>query len=238
MILTYFHLLFFLFFVFLASPVSAEQSYGCPPFEEAKVVVRPLLNTPKIDTSQRLTALRAMASSKDQARFSSTSHETPVGLTAANLKFDSSYQIVTKISPRDHKVCTQIGSFNLTFGFEDTTVYIAHELPYGSCSYKTVLEHEFQHVQTDRNLVRLYAQKFPALLKKAIREIGVLRVSSAPLAESMIRDTVSRYMHDLSKNLSTVREKQQLKIDTKEEYARLSKSCNGRLSKIIARASR
>ncbi len=238
MILACFHIPFFLFFVFLASPVSAGQTHDCPPFEEATIIVKPLLPKPQIDTSRKLAALRRMSLNEDPTRFSSIQHETPVGLTAANLKLNSSYQIVTKISSRDHKVCAQIGSFDLTFGFDDTIVYIANELPYGSCSYKTVLGHEFQHVKIDRTLVSLYARKFPKLLRKAVKEIGMVQASSAHRAESMIRDRVTRYMQDLGKSLSAVREKYQKKIDTKEEYARLSKSCNGKLSEITSRASR
>jgi hypothetical protein len=224
---------FLVCFFIWPTPSLAGHAVGCAPFERATITIRTVPSSPKIDSTRSLLAIRAMAHNEDPGKFSSASHETPVGLTAASLRFDSSYQITSRVSPRTGRVCAQISSFDLTFGFDNTIVYLARELPYGSCSYQTVMKHEYQHVQIDQNIVQFFGNRFHGLIDQAIKDIGVVDAASATEAEDHIRSTIKAYMKDLSYNLASMRTQEQGKIDTPEEYKRLSKSCNGKLSELI-----
>jgi len=218
--------------VCLPSSVWAMQANGCDDYQEPAINVQQLVAQPRYNDTLDLPAIRKLASEGGQA-ISSSRHETPVGLTASSLKLDSRFEINVKHTAHDVMVCAQISSFSLSFGFDDTTVYLARELPYGSCSYHTVLDHEMKHVQTDQYLVRYYATQFPQLLRDAVREVGVIRASSSEAADNQIRAIISKYMSGLGTSLSDVRRKYQAKIDTPEEYERLSKSCNYALSDLI-----
>ena len=230
--------MFFILFLIPASllfsvPAMAMQANGCPDFEKPDVVVKQLVITPSFNDTLNLADIRKMAIEQGQ-KIASSSHEVPVGITAASLKLDSRYQVRISVNPSDKMACAQISEFDLNFGFDDTVVYLARELPYRSCSYQVVMEHEMKHVKMDKVFVGSYSPYIPEMLEKAIQEIGVIRASSPEVAEKRISAAVTQYMADLGKNFSQVRSTMQAKIDTEDEYARLGKSCNGELSRIIS----
>jgi len=218
--------------LFTARPLMAMQANGCDDFVDPVISVKQLVITPRYNDTFNLATIRKLAIEGGQ-NIVGGSHETPVGLTAASLKLDSRFQINVKKRGDDYMVCAQISAFDLNFGFDDTTVYIANELPHGSCSYRTVLEHELRHVQTDQYLVQAYVPILPDLLRNALRHIGTIRASSSEAAEEEIRASISKYMADLGKNLSQVRQKHQAEIDTKQEYERLSRSCDNALASLV-----
>jgi hypothetical protein len=199
-----------------------------------KITVLPLISRPALDTNRSLREIQAMAS-EDREKYSSTDHEISVGLTAASLKLDSRFEVQIHQSPYAQDVCAQISEFELRFGFQETTVYVAREIPAGSCSYETVMGHEGQHVDMDTYLVRTSAQRFPDMLQKAVSDIGMIRAASPGAAQDRLREIVRDYMDGLGRNLAAVRQKYQQTIDTRDEYSRISNSCNGELSEILRR---
>ena len=209
----------------------------CPPLRPAQISIVPLPSRPSYDYGRNLAAMQTMAGTQREA-FSSTDHEIPVGLTEAQLKLDSHFEVLINRPSTMDPVCAQISKFELRFGFEDTTVYLASELPQGSCSFQTVLQHEHRHVDMDNYLVQKYADAFPEMLRQAVTEIGVIRAASPEEAQGKLRDIVHNYMNDLGSNLTQVRQKYQQTIDTKDEYSRISISCNGQMSQILRAAAK
>lgn len=228
-------LLFTLFFIQLITtlPSHAMEANGCPDYQEPSLSIKQLIITPRFNDTVDLASLRQLVS-QGGPNLTSTRHETPVGLTAASLKLDTSYEVHTSSSPDDVMVCAQITAMEVNFGFDDTTVYIAHEIPHGSCSYQTVLTHELQHVKTDRMLIDATIPMLPRYIRKALDQIGVIRATSAETAERQLKTMVSAYMKTLGSNLSEVRKSQQATIDTEGEYDRISDSCDGALGELIA----
>jgi hypothetical protein len=228
-------LLFLLCLLLASSSAQADQPNGCPDYEPPTVNVRQLIVAPRHNDTFDLLGIRQLAEQGGQ-EITSKQHETPIGLTAASLKLDSQYDIKIKSRSDDVMVCAQISNFTLAFGFDDTIVFVAREIPYGSCGYRSVLEHEMKHVQTDRIFVDATVPVLGDYIKKALGQIGVIRASSPEAAEAHIKKMMSEYMQSLGANLSQVRKKQQLMIDTPEEYERISASCDGELGKIIRNA--
>lgn len=219
--------------IFAAAPAYALESNGCEDYREPNINIKQLIVAPRYNDTFALADIRALAN-QGGTNITSTSHDTPVGLTAASLKLDTRYEVNLTISPEDRTVCAQITDMNLSFGFDDTTVFIASEIPNGSCSYHTVLQHELQHVKTDRLLVDVTMPVLPTYLRTALRQIGVVRASSPQAAELHLKNAVSEYMQGMGANLSQVRRDQQAAIDTEDEYNRISTSCDGALSDLIA----
>ncbi len=133
-------------------------------------------------------------------------------------------------------VCAQVTKFDLQFGFEDTTVYVARELPRHSCGYQAVLTHENRHVEADRAVMRYYMNILPDALRQGLRNTGVIRAASARDASDRLRVAMDRIIKNLSDQLSTQRRIQQQRIDAPGEYERISASCNGEISRIVSRA--
>ncbi len=226
---------FFFFLVFLFSFVAPAQAFAwnCPAFKDPEVNVSPLLAAPQFNFTLALSHLLAMAG-EDKRKYSSTHHERPVGLTAASLRLGSSYKVTAYSRANSPQLCAQISSFTLHFGFDDTTVFVAREIPRGSCGFRVVLAHEMQHVAIDKDFVSKNLPHLPAMLRDAIRQIGVVRADSRADAEAQIQTAVNDYIEGLAGNLADVREKLQARIDTLDEYSRLSKSCNGEIAKLVS----
>jgi hypothetical protein len=227
------HLIVLTLSLFLAAaPAMALQANGCPDFAPPVVNVNQLSVAPRLNDTFDLAGLRQLAT-ENKKEFSSTRHETPVGLTSASLKLDSHFEISVRTTQGDPLVCAQISALNLDFGFDDTTVYLARELPNGSCSYQTVLDHERRHIAVDQGIVAEAAPQMAALLGQAIAQIGVIRASSGATAEKQINALINQYLHDLGTSLSVIRQKRQEIIDAPEEYERLSGACDGMLERVI-----
>jgi len=228
-------------FLFLAlwlmsAPAMALQPNGCPDFKEPEVFVKQLVAAPSFNDTLDLASIRKLTI--EQGKEIVSTHDVPVGITAASLKLDSRFQVSISINPADRMACAQIAGFDLNVGFEDTVVYLAKELPYRSCSYLAVLEHEMKHVRTDKAFVATYAPYLPDTLRRAIREIGTVRASSSETAEKRLTASIDSVMADIGSDFSHRRQAMQIQIDTPEEYARLGSSCNGELSETIDRAKK
>ncbi|MGE0109845.1 MAG: hypothetical protein AB7S81_08840 [Bdellovibrionales bacterium] len=224
-------LIFLLYGFTLASPALAVES--CPPFETAVITISPLLEEPQYDFSQGMHNLLAMGSAQDRHRFSSTEKETPVGLTAAAIKFKTNYQIIKTVLPSNYSVCAQIKNLRIDFGFDDTVVYVARELPRNSCSFREVFNHELKHVNKDRQLVLLYAPEVESQFRELINRIGIVHTTTSYAAELEIKKEVNDYINKLSSKLAAIRQEHQQEVDSREEYARLQKACNGDLESYV-----
>ncbi|MFA6280622.1 MAG: hypothetical protein WC612_07530 [Bdellovibrionales bacterium] len=229
--------MFFLFpllatFLLVAAPARADQPNGCPDYALPLITIDKLALPPRLNNALDLISLRQMAMDT-QKQFSSQNNETPVGLTAASLKLDSQFEIRVRSTSNDPMVCAQISALTLHFGFDDTTVYMARELPQNSCSYGAVLGHEQHHIAVDQALVDAMVPTLQTLLQQAVASIGVIRASSSKVAEQQIATLIHNYMGELGAHLSDIRKKRQAQVDTPAEYDRLSRSCDGELSQII-----
>ncbi len=159
--------------------------------------------------------------------------EVPIGLTASNLKIDASYKLVTQPFSDDGGVCSHVSAFDLRFGFDDTTVFVAREIAPYSCGHHEVVAHEIGHVDIDRALVGAYVPYMQEWLTQELRRIGAVRAASAAETEAHLRAAINAYLRDLGANISAERERRQAAYDSPEEYRRLSMACNGELSSLI-----
>ena len=203
----------------------------CGPYEEPKVNVLPIYAPPQYNDSLTLQDIRVMSGQPDSTY--AGLHNLPVGLTSSNLRLDSSFEVTIRTNSQDPMACAQISNFTLHFGFDDTTVYLANELPLHSCSYETVLEHESRHVATDQYILATYLPQLPALLTNAIRQTGVIRAASPAAAEEHLNNVMQNVLRDLGAYIASVREKMQQQIDSPEEYKRISRSCNGEIASLL-----
>jgi hypothetical protein len=217
--------------VFSTTVTARAQNYGCQPYQEPFISVTPAVSPERYDNSLGLEQIQAMAGRPDTTY--AGMREFPVGLTAANLRLNSSFEVMTRIMPGDPMVCAQISRLEMRPGLEDTTVYLARELPQPSCGFDAVLEHESRHVATDRWLLAAYVPQLHDLLAGELRRLGVVRASSAAVAEALLRAALNEYLGALGASIAVERERRQKQIDSPGEYQRLTATCNGELARLI-----
>lgn len=223
----------FCLFLLASSGALALDASECPAFTLPVITLTPLKSDPKLDRTRSLASLELMARAHAE-NFSSTGHESPVGLTAASLTVDATYKIMIQQLPASSLYCAQISNLNLRFGFDDTVIYMAREISANSCGFKTVLAHEMRHVMVDEAFVD--AQAFPLSkdFDNAIQQIGIIQRDSPEEAKQEIQEAMDHFIKQTGQTLSVVRKREQAKIDTKDEYARISHTCNGELGDLIA----
>ena len=203
----------------------------CPAYIEPKIIYTPLYDEPVLDTSLDTVGIRYMSS---KAQFQEAARrEIPVGLTSATQQLDTNFEITTQDMP-DGLVCAQITNFELRFGFTGTNVYVARELPRTSCGFNEIYQHEQKHVTADHEIITTYIPKLGALMPDFLRNIGVIRVGSVANASQRFNFLINEYMNKLNAQMASVYAEKQGQIDTPAEYRRLSTSCSGELSKMIA----
>jgi len=146
-----------------------------------------------------------------------------MGLTAAEWKSEAKLQLTGRPLDRD-TYCWSVVSLTMRFKLA-TTVFIAKEIPRGSCAWKQVVDHEHKHVNLDRKLLAglddmVRPKIAPALRKTVVAKDGneALAVLQAD-ARAAINRALTAFIAD--------REKQQLsKIDTTAEYQRVDDACS------------
>ncbi len=221
------------FLVLGLSAPARGQPYGCPPYQPPQVTVMPYATTARYDDTQSLAQIAQMS---QRAGVAVGAREMRVGLTAASLRIESAFTTASRQMPNDPMVCSQISRFELRFGFDDLTVFLARELPRHSCGYQVVLGHENKHVATDQRILAAYLPQLPQLLTQTLRQTGVLRTGSSEAAQLRFRVLLDAYVQQLTASIEAVRRQQQQQIDTPEEYRRITQSCGGDIARLAQQA--
>lgn len=228
----FFALLLTILFLSPHAAMAANNNFSCGPYKPARILIVPRFDTPGIDNSKSLSEVAQLSGTIAYA--AGSRHETPVGLTVSRLGVQTSYLISTEGPALSAARCGQISEIRLAFGFENTTIYIAREVPSGTCGYMEVLAHENKHVATNKGILNDYQARVSQYLADAARQAGVIYGSSAAEVEQILRSRMTTPLKLLSDSITRDQNYRQSLIDTKEEYSRLSRSCNNQISRAVS----
>lgn len=149
------------------------------------------------------------------------------GLMRGGISLKSQIQVATMTYPQSQVTCQWVDTIDLTLAI-DPTIYIAREHPKGSCKHRAILEHEMKHVYVDREVVKKYAPIIKKHLEQAVLKIGIV----GPKPERRSKEFQKKITEYLEGQLKTVTDKMyaerralQQKVDTREEYDRVSSLC-------------
>lgn len=219
-------------FCFLASSAAMAQTQrACPSYVEPQIMIQPMYPAELYNDRLDLIDIQRIAG---QANVETAgARDVLVGLTASNLRFDLSFDAQTYAWSDQSDVCAQVARLSVTFGFEDATVYLAREIPFHSCGYYEVLNHERHHLAIDREIVTNDQPLVQARFAEKLREIGMIRTYSAIAAQQQLSQTLKAFLKDVGLEISQQRQRQQQAFDSPEEYRRLSLVCDGELAALI-----
>lgn len=218
----------------LAVPASARpaaaQAAGCPKFERPVLQIDAQEAPLKRDFEKTVGQLQAIPGRTGGP--AGAQHGQVLGL--AHATFGERWQIAAHFSRQPGGViCAGLARLAVTFGFQERVVYIARELPAGTCIQREVLNHEMKHVATDEELLRQFMPGLRRRLEAVAARQGTVRARSESQAMGLLRQPIDAAVRDLMRDFSRERDKRQAKVDTLEEYRRVSKSCNGELAKYL-----
>ncbi|HBR67837.1 MAG TPA: hypothetical protein DEA55_00480 [Rhodospirillaceae bacterium] len=107
-------------------------------------------------------------------------------------------------------------------------IHIASNFRKGSCAYNAVLEHEEKHIAILKEFHNEYSQKLKADMENLAMQINVTGPVAAKDVQK-VQDEASadlyRWIDSFTRQASLILEQRQAKIDTEEEYKKMSSLC-------------
>ncbi len=119
---------------------------------------------------------------------------------------------------------------SVSFGLSPMTVYVAKEFREGSCAYREIYQHELRHVKAYRDHLNRIEKEVSDMLNQRFATGGPWRGPAGQAQERLQRELEDRWLPYIRRAINRVDQAQAL-IDTPEEYARVSNSCNGEISR-------
>ncbi len=148
-----------------------------------------------------------------------------LGLGGGQIGIDAKLQF--SVVTRKGKACLSLQEIKAVF-YAYPEVHIASNFRRGGCEYSAVLGHERKHIRTLKKFHREYYPELRKELKKLakqIKVIGPVAPEDVEKQQKRLGDRVSRAVSSFTDGITPILEERQNKIDTKEEYKRVSDQC-------------
>ena len=220
---------------FLAHPAAAQDVSGCNSWPDVPVNLQPVFDEPKTDFSQNLAAIQLIAS--DRQHSIPQYHAITMGITSYRPVLEFRVPIVVQEEP-DGLSCAYVQHVDVTLGYRDVTVFIASEIPQGTCAFDETMAHEQKHIAVNQNILEEFAPLIEERFKAYLKLNGVSRVQNPDYAKQLITERLKSIMDEVVDQMIAENMRRQREVDSTDEYARLSRVCNGELSSIADRYRR
>lgn len=206
----------------------AQDNAGCEPYPDVPISITPVLDEPKTDFSADLATLQRLVG---DARRSIPEMRGMISLGITHyepvLEFRLPVGIVTF---PDGTSCAHVERADVTIGYRDVTVYIAREIPEGSCGFSEIMAHERKHIAVNREVLDEYTPLIRQRLAEYLKLNGMFREERVDYAVSLLKEKLHAILDEMGqKMVSDIRIRQKA-IDSPGEYNRLTASCNGQLA--------
>lgn len=109
------------------------------------------------------------------------------------------------------------------------TIYVAEEIPKGTCYYNAIIAHEMKHVEVDRGLVRDYQNILYDAIENYVQSAGP--IDHSPLgdektAQKKLTKDLEKQVQQIHARMRQDRIERQAAIDTLGEYNRVADECD------------
>ena len=203
---------------------AAAQSNGCDGFPTPTLSVESVLAPIQRDDALTVAQLTRLPGRSPGPVGTTSGHV--LGLTQARYGEQSQVSALFK-AMGDGTYCSAPRAVTVTFGFQKRTVHVAREIPAESCLHGEVLAHEMRHVAVDEELLREFMPQIRSRLEEVVARLEPVRSRSQAQAMAAIRRPLESAMRGIMRDFGRERDRRQARIDTVEEYERVSRVCNG-----------
>ncbi|HEU4777916.1 MAG TPA: hypothetical protein VFS95_13935 [Telluria sp.] len=154
-----------------------------------------------------------------------------LGLTVTRYGAQVNYRTSSMRNPLSHYECTS-ADIVINMAYEPTVIYVGREFRPGTCAYREILAHEMRHLNT-------YFEQLPKV------ETAVRTALERRFPAKAVYGAQGQAQADLKREIEEVwgpyfdaqmkkADRAQDTIDTPQEYARLSRVCQGEVQSFIA----
>jgi len=202
---------------------AAAAELACPG-EHTEVRISKKIEEPRVDYSKRAGQLETMKFTDPVA--SDRSFTNVAGLTVASIAVDSEIRIASSAATAPGEAtCAWPSVVSVTISTAPT-VYVGADR--GVCTREVGLNHEMQHVGIDRKVIDTYGPIFRQRVGAMVDAMN----SAAPEAgldvgsmRSRIEEKINAVIAVVADSLNDDRSSRHRKLDSPQEYMRLSYAC-------------
>ena len=186
---------------------------------------------PRYEFNRSIADMREIAR-KDAVAVHSHGDAIPLGLASRRLGYG--YTITTEILRLPSGTyCASLRDVNVTLAYSNSAIYVAREIPYGSCVHDEVLAHERQHIEIDRQLMLDMRDDINTNLQRVVNSIGQIRAGSQSAAVDGLKRRIDSGLVNVYEIYAQERADRQQSFDSPEEYRRIGQVCGGAAAKYI-----
>ncbi len=203
---------------------------ACPAAGPPGLVVEPVMAPLQHDFTRTFAQLTAMPGRGPAPAGVSAGHV--LGLAHAVYGERSQVEAVFQ-ARRDGTLCGVITRLVVQFGFQERTVMVGRELPRNSCIHGEVLRHEMMHVAVDERLLKEFLPTLSRQLQATLSRIGPAQGRTQDQVMATLRRPVDQALKKAMADFARERDRRQARVDTREEYERVNRSCGGELKHYV-----
>ena len=218
--------------VILSALPLAAQAASCPAAPYPQVVVNISQEEPQLVTNRNINELKVLSQSDGAADTMSDGLHVPLGLAVANAQY--TVNIKAQIATfNNSKACAALSEVVIDLSFANNVIYVASDLPRGSCIFNNVHAHERQHVAVDHALLQDFSQKIRYQTSQEAGRIGNITAPTSQAAFDKLSDLLKPSLDRAMQDFMAERARRQARVDSPQEYDRVSRSCNGEAQRYI-----
>ena len=208
-------------FAFTAVPARAAQQ--CAPHRDAITLNFKTLS-PAAGYNNRLSiqGIRNMFGSHTEAVLGP--HERALGITYAESTFGA--EAKSDATSARGGYCVYLNSLDVQFGWKRMQVFVASEFQPSTCEYRSVLDHENQHVSINNGALKDFAPRFRAEVEKILCAQQPVFVAGNPeRGMDIALESVDRGMSELLAQFQDLMAARNAPLDSAHNYAATGKLC-------------
>ena len=216
------------------SRMARAQTDGCGPVQTPATTLEFIKMDPMLDRHRSVRWLNSRAGGS--ARYLVT------GLTEYEMR--ASFNM--RLMPRDvgfGRYCLTPITVNPRVEVIKHLVYVASELERGSCEYNVVYAHEGEHVKINQGMEADIQASLDDMVGDITRKLAAMPPMSGENVARSIKRLLAEYGRDFKRRLKDIdrnRREDHKRIDTPEEYTKLSLACgpNSAFQTVLPQAAR
>ena len=164
-------------------------------------------------------------------------HEKSLGITYAETAYDAeAHSMATTV--RGGGYCVYLTGVDVNFGWKRMQVYVASEFKPGTCEYRTVLDHENQHVSVNNGALKEFAPRFRAEVERMLTNVQPVYATNAQRGMDQALASLDMGMSGLLKRFQSMMSQRNAPLDSDANYKATAQLCGNWDGTSVPKAAR
>jgi len=206
----------------LTLPGAAMAAERCAPQDAMQIEIRVAKDMGRVnfDHSRSQAQLKRMSGDKVDNAWKVN------GLTKRTYTTESSARFKMVPMNNGRYYCVRLETVDLKVGLGRIDVFVANKYSRNSCAFRAVMNHEQQHVEINRRVLRRMMGRIDDKVRSAVYNFEPFPARSTSEAQRKLSDYFKRALEPLYQRLDEEANEENARIDTEASYSYLRKQCD------------